>query len=157
MKMKILSKYVDNKTLKKVLYLALSKRVKFYIKKIPVYDIESIKPFITLEDALDKLSVLSDREKTGHDGIDFLTNLLSNLSEDDANVIERVIKKDIKIGMGTTNINKIFDKLIEKTPYMGAKSFSKKLAIKFFDKGQKAKSDIKMDGRYANALIKGGE
>ena len=40
---------------------------------------------------------------------------------------------------------------------MGAKSFSQKLAVKFFEKGKKAKSDVKMDGRYANALIKGGE
>lgn len=157
MKMKILGKYVDNKTLEQVLYLALSKRVKFYIKKIPTYTVESIKPIISLEEALLSLKVLSDREKTGHDGIAFLTDLLSNVLEDDSNVLERIIKKDIKIGMGTTNINKIFGELIEKTPYMGAQSFSKKLAVKFFENGKIAKSDVKMDGRYANALIKNGE
>ena len=36
-KMNILSKYKDNELLIQVLYLANSKRIKFYIKQIPEY------------------------------------------------------------------------------------------------------------------------
>ncbi len=156
MKMQILRKYVDNETLERVLYMSSSKRMKYYVKKIPEYT-STTQPTRTLSEAIDLLGVFSERKKTGNDAVQYLTEILSSLSANDANVFERIIKKDIKIGMGTTNINKVFGDLIEKTPYMGAKSFSKKLAAKFFAKGQSAKSDVKMDGRYANAIIKGGE
>jgi ATP-dependent DNA ligase len=168
MKMEILKKYLGNSVLEKVLYNGLSKRVKFYLKQIPEYSLNGSES-LTLIEGLDSLSVLSNREKTGHDGIAHLKQILENLSEEDAYVIERIIEKDMKIGMGTSNVNKVFKDLIEKTPYMGAKSFSEKLAMLFFfdkkgnpllcDEGKvkPAKSDVKMDGRYCNALIRGGE
>jgi ATP-dependent DNA ligase len=63
--------------------------------------------------------------------------------------------------MGTSNINKVFKDLIEKTPYQGAKPFTEDLARKLFNnanaKEYGVRSDIKMDGRYANAIIRGGE
>jgi ATP-dependent DNA ligase len=40
---------------------------------------------------------------------------------------------------------------------MGAKSFDEKLARKIFDKGGIAVSQVKMDGRYCNAIIRSGE
>jgi hypothetical protein len=154
MKMEILGKYRDNELLKRVLYLAKSKRVKFYIKQIPENE-SSFNPSYKLEEAVGDLRVLSDREVTGHAAIEFLTTTLSSLSEDDAYVIERIIEKDLKIGMGTSNINKVFPKLIEKTPYMGAKSFSEKLARNILV--NPAYSQIKMDGRYCNAVIQDGD
>lgn len=167
MKMEILKKYLGNDLLEKVLYNGLSKRVKFYLKQIPDYTINGSNT-LTLEEGVDSLTALSKREKTGYDGINHLKSILENLSEEDAYVIERIIEKDMKIGMGTSNINKVFKDLIEKTPYMGAKSFSVKLAMLFFfdKKGnplldengnpKPVKSDVKMDGRYCNALIRGG-
>jgi hypothetical protein len=77
--------------------------------------------------ALGELSKLSSREKTGYEGIEHLRWILSSLQEDDAYIIERIIEKDCKIGMGTTNMNKVIPGLIEETPYMGAKAFSKDL------------------------------
>jgi ATP-dependent DNA ligase len=59
--------------------------------------------------------------------------------------------------MGTTNINKIFKGLIEDTPYMGAISFDEKKARSIFNDGRRAYSQIKMDGRYCNAIIRNGE
>ena len=35
-KMNVLSKYKENETLKRVLYLCKSKRIKFFIKQIPL-------------------------------------------------------------------------------------------------------------------------
>jgi len=153
-KMEILGKYKDNDQLKRVLYLANSKRVKFYIKQIPSYT----KAMLThdLSDALDALSQLSERTLTGNAANTHLAAVLSLCEPDDAYIIERIIEKDCKIGMGTSNMNKVFPKLIEDTPYMGAKSFSEDLAKKIFKDGP-AYSQIKMDGRYCNAIIRSGE
>jgi hypothetical protein len=154
-KMVILGKYRDNKLLERVLYLANSKRVKFYIKQLPTYPIS--RGEIGLDSALDSLSDLSTRKVTGHSAIGHLVHLLSSCVADDAYIIERIIEKDCRLGMGTTNINKIFKDLIEDTPYMGAISFDEKKALAIFNDGRRAYSQIKMDGRYCNAIIRNGE
>lgn len=154
-KMEILSGYKENELLKRVIYLALSKRVKFFIKTIPEFTPSESN--MNLDTALDLLGELSSRSKTGHEASNHLANILSNLHPDDAYVVTRIIDKDLKIGMGTSNINKVIPDLIEKTPYMGAKSFSEKLAKDLFKNGKSAISQVKMDGRYANAIINGGE
>jgi len=155
-KMNILSKYKENDLLKRVLYMANSKRVKFYIKQIPEYMKDSL-PFPNdLKWGLDSLEVLSLRTITGHAAINHLENVLESLSSDDAYIVERIIEKDCKIGMGTRNINKVFPDLIEKTGYMGCKPYSKDLITKLLSKGT-AYSQEKMDGRFLNIIIQGGE
>ena len=159
-KMEILSKYKDNELLKKVLYMANSKRVKFYIKQIPEYEpmtVESPRDWSrSLDQALDSLSLLSTRELTGNAGIQHLKEILELLFPDDAYIIERIIDKDCKIGMGTRNLNKVFPDLIEKTGYMGCKPYSRELIEKVLEKGS-CYSQEKMDGRFVNIIIQGGE
>jgi hypothetical protein len=154
-KMEILKKYKDNELLKSVLYMANSKRVKFYLKQIPAYTHNKIG--WTLEEALNMLMSIANREFTGQNAIDKLTIWLENVSADDAYIIERIIEKDCKIGMGTTFMNKVIKDLIEDTAYMGAISFDEKKARAIFDKGGRGISQIKMDGRYCNAIIRNGE
>ncbi len=154
-KKEILAKYKDNELLKRVLYLCKSKRIKFYIKQIPEYSF--VEHTTTLDLSVPQLMCLSDRLFTGHDAIKFLKELLENNHPDDAYIIERIIDKDPKIGMGTTFINEIFPGLIEDTPYMGAISFDKKKALAIFEHDGKGYSQIKMDGRYCNAIVRAGE
>lgn len=161
-KMAVLAKHKDNELLKRVLYLCKSKRVKFYIKQNLSYANNSSESQMTLSEALDGLSLLSSREVTGHAASSHLNAMLARLSANDAYIIERIIDKDPKIGMGTTFINKVYkDKttpeLIEDTPYMGAISFDEKKARDIFKGGKKGLSQIKMDGRYCNAIIRDGE
>jgi DNA ligase-1 len=153
-KMEILSKYKDNELLIKVLYLANSKRVKFYIKQIPEYETCSVA--LKLEDALEQLNLLSSRELTGHSAIAHLKQILESVESDDAYIIERIIEKDCKIGMGTRNMNKVIPDLIEKTGYMGCKPYSRELIEKVLEKGP-CYSQEKMDGRFINMIIQGGE
>jgi len=162
-KMAVLTKYADNETLKRVLYLCKSKRVKFYIKQIPDYVKDTFELNMPLDQALDTLvNVISKRLVTGSDAIAVLSSLLNSVTNDDAYIIERIIDKDPKIGMGTTFINKVYKEkgvpeLIEDTPYMGAISFNEKKAKKIFDKNGEGLSQIKMDGRYANCIIRNGD
>jgi hypothetical protein len=157
-KIEILRKYQDNELLKKVLYMANSKRVKFYIKRIPEYT-----PILEYPEGIDfigqlgRLDGLSLRVTTGSYATLLLKDILSHMTADDAYIVERIIEKDCKIGMGTTFMNKVFKDLIEDTPYMGAVSFDEKKARKIFEKGAKGFSQIKMDGRYCNAVIRNGE
>jgi hypothetical protein len=149
-KEQILRKYEDFELLKKVVYLALSPRVKFYLRKIPEY---TSKENMTLEEALESLSVLSSREKTGNDAIEHLKGILENLSVNDATVIERIIKKDLKIGLNESTVNKVWKKLIETTPYQGAIAYDKSKVQKLFTDPKGVMSQVKMDGRYANTII----
>jgi len=154
-KMETLRRYSETPLLKDVLYQAKSKRIKFYLRHIPEYTMNG--RGMPLEWALEGLSDISNREVTGSQASAHLKNILESVGTDDAYVIERIIDKDLKIGLGTTFINKVFKDLIEKTPYMGAKSFSESLATKIFAKGGVGVSQVKMDGRYCNAIIRGGE
>lgn len=155
-KIEILRKYQDNELLKRVLYMANSKRVKFYLKQVPEYTCDGNSTY-TLSESLDMLKRIADREYTGHDAISFLKEILCGSTKDNAYIIERIIEKDCKIGMGTTFMNKVFKDLIEDTKYMGAKSYDIKLVKKLFEKGKIAYSQLKADGRYAATIIRGGE
>lgn len=155
-KMGILKKYSDDLVLQKVLYLAYSKRIKFYVKQIPLYETYDI-PATTLENALNKLEKLSNRELTGHAGINFLFNLLSVLSADDAIIIERIIGKDLKIGMANKNISKVIPNLLEVTGYCGAKGYDDKLVDNIIKSNKINFSQEKLDGRYVNVIVIGGE
>lgn len=155
-KMEILAKYKDNETLKTVLYKGMSKRIKFWVKQIPAAaDIDFV-VHPELEWALDELSQLENRIVTGNAAQNFIATLLGSLSKDDAEVITRIIKKDLKIGMGRTNVNKVIDNLIEITPYMGCSPFKEKTAKKIIAKGG-GYIQTKMDGRYCNSIVRCGE
>jgi DNA ligase-1 len=148
-----LTKYKDNELLKKVIYAAHSPRINYHIKKIPAYtrngkDMELI-------DAMALLIGHEQRLITGNDAIEHLSEILSSLNEDDAYVMERIIDRNLKIGMDT-GYNKVIPKLIEETPYQGAKSFSVKGAQKLFKSGNVVISQVKADGTYRNAIIQDG-
>lgn len=161
-KIDTLSKHKDNELLKQVIYLAHSPRVKFFIKQIPTYDF--VEETLTLEESLVELKKIADRSYTGGAATDFLLGLLAYSHPDDAYVIERIIGKDLKIGMDSS-INKVIPKLIEETPYQGAVSFSEKGVLKLLEvksrtqggKVHKLISQIKADGTYRNAIIINGE
>ena len=146
-KMDILKKYKENRLFLDALYLADSPRIKFYVKQIPEYTPNS-NPTLSLEGALILLEDIYKRVVTGHDAIQKLKDILESVSSDDAIVVERIIGKDFKMGMGK-NINKIIPGLIEETPYMGATPYKKDKVEELINKS-KVVSQIKMDGRYAN-------
>lgn len=154
-KIEILKKYQHNPLLKNVLYLANSKRIKFFIKQLPEY--KSNGRDWPLEVSIVHLSKFYERKVTGDEARVLLKEILESTVPEDAYIIERIIEKDCKIGMGTTFMNKVFKNLIEDTPYMGAISFDEKKARAIFDNGGVGFSQIKMDGRYCNAIIRNGE
>lgn len=155
-KLEILKTNSSNDLLKEFFNLALNPHIQFYIRKIPSYDTNWNESFIPLNTAFGRLEVLSSRTKTGNSGIEHLTNLLSLLSPEDANVLERVIQKDPKCGVSTETVNKVWDKLIPSYQVLLASAYSEKLEDSFdWENGVFVQE--KSDGLRCNILIREGQ
>jgi ATP-dependent DNA ligase len=149
----ILIKNKDNGILKRVINLALNPFIQFYIRKIPKYNCSS-PAVINLEQALDKLEILSSRTLTGNAGIEHLTSILNSLGEGDAKVIERIIAKDLKCGVSEATSNKIWKDIVPTYPVMLASGYDQKLVDKI---SFPAYVQLKLDGMRFNAIVKNGE
>ena len=154
-KEKILSLNQNNETLKRVLTLALNPFVNFYIRKIPDYTLNlNVKNQDSLDNAMKRLSLLSDRTLTGNAGIEHLSIILSSVSVADAQVIERIIAKDLRCGVSDATVNKIWPGLIPEYPCMLASAYDQKLVDKVT---WPAFAQVKMDGMRFNAIVKGNK
>tara|TARA_Y100000590_G_scaffold452561_1_gene595946 strand:- start:4726 stop:6102 length:1377 start_codon:yes stop_codon:yes gene_type:complete len=150
-KEEILRKNLDNETLKRVLKAALDPYTQYYQRKIPKYSRKEDQPIKSLNWALSGLNQLTSREYTGNAAIDHLQKILSLVTEENAEVIKRVVTKDLKCGVSIATVNKIFGKDFIKTyPCMLASAFNQKAfeAIKY-----PALVQTKMDGMRANIII----
>ena len=144
----------ENETLREVVRLALDPFTQFYQRKIPSYKRGAVENTIKLEEGIDALFDLSHRLVTGNAAIEHLTNVLTNLSEDDAKVIERIIAKDLKCGVQVSTANSVWSGLVHEYPVMLCSPFEQKLVdkIKF-----PAAVQLKMDGMRFNAIVKDGK
>ena len=151
-KLEVAQKHASNDLLKKVVFLAYDPFTQFYIRKIPKYS-QTYKLTFGLDWALDELSKLSSRELTGNAGIEHLAYVLSSLTPENAQVIERVIGKDLKCGASESTFNKVWPNLIHEYPCMLCSAYDEKLVakIKFPAIVQK-----KEDGMRFNAIVKNG-
>jgi DNA ligase-1 len=105
----ILEREKDNELLKAVIVATYNPYINYFQKKIPAYKATGK---FSLEDALKELDVLSSRKLTGGAAIDYLVAVLSNINEDDAEVITRVIDRDLKAGFSESTANKIWPMLV---------------------------------------------
>lgn len=149
----ILTANKNNHTLKRVCYMALDPFVNFYIRKIPKYKTD-IGPYADLDTALDKLTSLSTRDKTGNAAIEHLTEVLQSLETVDAKVIERVIEKDLGCGVSEATVNKIWPNLVSTYPCMLASGYEDRLIEKIT---WPATVQLKLDGMRFNAIVHNGK
>ena len=153
-KIEQLTKHRDNETLREVVRLALDPFTQFYQRKIPSYKRGADENTIKLEEGIDALFDLSNRHVTGNAAIEHLTNILTNLTPDDAKVIERIIQKDLKCGVQVSTANAVWTGLVHEYPVMLCSQFEQKLV----DKVQyPALVQTKMDGMRFNAIVRGGK
>lgn len=148
-KLAILEQHRDNELLKEVFEATFDPYTSYYIRKIPEY--RPAAPMaaqgMTLGVAIDELARFARRELTGNAAIEHLRSLLSQLNEDDAFVLERIIQKDLDCGVQTSTVNKVWKGLISEYPCLLAQGFSEKSIanIQF-----PAYSQLKLDGMRAN-------
>jgi hypothetical protein len=153
-KIEQLSANSGNETLREVVRMALDPFTQFYQRKIPKYSRGAVENTVSLEEGIDALFDLSHRLVTGNAAIDHLKNILTNLTEDDAKVIERIIQKDLKCGVQVSTANSVWSGLVHEYPVMLCSPFEQKLVdkIKF-----PAAVQLKMDGMRFNAIVKDGK
>lgn len=144
----VLAQHKDNDVLKMVVEMALNPLTNFYIRKIPEYT-KTTGPTASLYWALDELWALADRKVTGHAAIQHLANILSSLDEDDAEVIKKIIQKDLRCGVSEATANKIWKGLIPEFPYMRC-CLPKHTKMDKFDWAGGVFSQLKADGMFAN-------
>ena len=119
-KLEVLAKHKNNKLLRKFLLYTYNPRFNYFITELPeVYltaqfyaNISEEEPFFNL---LDKLK---SRELTGNSAKEFFAEHLSLCTSELQELYELVIKRDIRAGVSTKSINKVFPNLIPTTPYM---------------------------------------
>jgi ATP-dependent DNA ligase len=147
----ILTANKDNKELQRAIKLALDPLISFYIRKIPAYTSKGNKKLSWAMDTIQ--NEFATRNVTGNAAIELLTNVLENLNEADASVVEKIIKKDLRCGVSEATANKIWPKLVSTYPVMLASGFDQKLVdkIKF-----PAYCQLKLDGMRFNAIVRNG-
>ena len=152
----ILKAHATDQTLKEVCRLTLDPLVNFYIKKIPEPDASKgvIQPpeIIRLEHALQDLkSKLCSRLLRGHDARDHVAFLLGCLTEDDREVLRRVLGRNLKCGVSEATVEKIWPDLKLSYPCMLVSPLTEKTKVKF-----PCVVQTKMDGMRFNARVVDG-
>lgn len=110
-KEKVLQDHAGNDTLKRVFLAAYNPEITYWISAHPV--VHKYTNTLSLDTAIDEILVnLATRKITGHAGIEFYREVLSSLSEDDAQVLRLIIDRDLRCGVQTPTINKIWKNLI---------------------------------------------
>lgn len=152
-KLAILEENKQDILLQRVFVQALDPLIQFYIRKIPTYKATGTLPTLDLDQAITRLYSLTSRQVTGNAAIDYLTNLLASLSEDDAKVLEMIIQKDLRCGVSDATVNKVWPGLIFEYPCMLCAQLDEKVEknIKF-----PAIVQLKMDGMRFNAIVRNG-
>jgi hypothetical protein len=91
--------------------------------------------------------------KTGNCAIDFLAELFSFCENDETrNLFAFIVSRDLKIGMGRTQINKVFKDLIKKKAYCRCGIATDKNIAKF-DFSKKPFLQLKADGSYLECVV----
>jgi len=158
-KMDVLKKHKSNELLKRVLKMTYDKVAFSYgvsLKSLnEITIIHETKEMFTLEQALDVLeSELASREVTGNAAIQRLSEIVTGLPSDDADVFLKIINRDLRINMGRSNINKVFVGLIIKPVYMRCGTYNEKTSKKFDVNG--AFVQLKADGTYREFNVQQG-
>jgi ATP-dependent DNA ligase len=135
--------------LREVIRLALDPFTQFYIRKIPQYTANTGNT-ASLDAILPGLFDLYQRLVTGNAGIHHLQMMLEAVSPDDAKVIERIIKKDLKCGVSVATANDVWMGLIKEYPVMLCSGYDQKLVDKI---EFPAYVQLKEDGMRFNAIV----
>ncbi|MGL6228602.1 MAG: hypothetical protein ACRC3J_05235 [Culicoidibacterales bacterium] len=147
-KQKILKSNADNEFLKQAFFWSYNKKMTFGVTLKTFPTVTSFTNEWTLENAYVTLARLNDRYVTGHAALAELADTLSKLNENDAEVIKRIINRDLECGIGATVANKVWDKLCPKTPQMLASPENRKLIEAILTRGD-AYAELKADGARA--------
>lgn len=149
-KIEILTKYKDIPVLQDVLVAMYDPFVNYWIKKIPDYTPkENGGRGVTW--ILERIEKLSNRTYTGHDGIGWLKDTLEGTTSSNAIILERIIKRDMRVGISASTINKVWPSLIPQFKIMLAYPQDENTLFKF-----PVMAQPKEDGMRCKVIVENG-
>lgn len=127
-KEKILKREFYNDLLKKTFYTCYSPDLTFWIQKTPeiAHNLDRMDLNYAINQLVDKIAT---RAVTGNAAIELYQALLSSLPADDAEVLRRIVIRDLRCGVNTPTINKIWAGLIPTYELMLAETDPKRLVF----------------------------
>ena len=137
-KLAVLAQHMNNAELKLAMYVAYNPKITLWISKHPPTHQHTGE--MTLTDAITSyLDRIATRAITGNAAIEHYQNLLIALNDDDAEVMRRIVDRNLKCGVNASTINKIWPDLIPVYGLMKAYTDPKKLVFPCY-------TQTKMDG-----------
>lgn len=160
-KIALLEANKDNQELLEVVYLELDPNTNFYMKKVPDAVNIAGATEATFEEMISLLTKLSTRQLSGNAAITEVQQLRGRMTEEMDSVFVRLLKKDLRTGLGVKNANKAFGKdFVKETPYMRCSLTNQKTLAKFkwlkADGSANVAAEVKMDGQYLNHIVRNG-
>ena len=104
---------VQKEELKQVLLAAMTPNVSYNFEVIPEY--ETKEELYSLQDGLEKIKPL--QQSIDENRNDYLTEILSHLSEENAYIVERVICDKLNIGLKNKSLKAVYDDFPQPHPY----------------------------------------
>lgn len=132
--------------------LAYSPTINFYMKQLPQpVQITEERHVTKLGEGLWALDEISSRRLTGNAAKSFYQELLLGMHFSDQVVMNRILRGDMRCGVGKTIINKIWAGLIVIPPRQGAASMNEK-SLKKLKSINNLAIELKSDGSYAASV-----
>lgn len=156
-KLAILQDNKDNVDLKKFLLVTYEPAINFYMKEV---DLAFTSMFPLAEDAwknhftselIDTIvTTIAGRQFTGHAARTFVANTHRDLAcKWEKELLELLIRRDVKAGISVTTINKVWPGLITDVPYMRC-TLPSEVDLASWPWEQGIYSEIKADGQFEN-------
>ncbi len=159
-KLAIMQQHKDNEDLRNAFRLAYDPSVNFFMKKAPA----PVPPILnygnnfqtTLEAGLQYITInIASRAYTGIAAEAYVSSLLGDMDPEDAEVLARVIQKDLRVGASEGSINKVWPDLVYIQPVMLVESPDDELLEKLLSSAgeQGLMAQIKSDGVRAMIYV----
>jgi len=155
-KANILKEHIDNGTLERALFYGLNSFIPFNVVKVPkvthrldfpLGEKESWDEFFRIAE------MCSKREVTGNSAVDALQACFSSVTVEDEKWMRMILKKKLRLGIGTKTINKVFIGLIPTFEVSLAHQFDEKRIAEM----SKVYVEPKLDGIRCFAIVENNE
>ena len=155
-KSSILKEHIDNDNIHRVLFYGLNSFIPFNVVKVPkvtyrldvpLGEKESWKEFFRIAEMCAK------REVTGNSAVEALHTFFSSVMDTDEKWMRMILKKKLRLGIGTKTINKIFIGLIPTFEVSLAQQFDEKRIADV----SKVYVEPKLDGIRCFAIVENNE
>lgn len=145
----LLKDYSGSEVLKKVFNLAYNPTIQFNVRNFN--NGLQTRGLTEIDNMFDVLEELSTRKVTGNAARELVNTTLAMLSEQNSILMQRILLKDLRCGVGMNTIAKVWKDLAFKPPRMGAQSMNEKSLAKI-GKAKNLAIELKSDGTYASSV-----